>query len=100
MRNNFLDSPSFQKLHPNDGRPHNDSELCEILGVQSVRLCGRTSANVDNEPEVLGELINCDGLEIRKAEIEGELCPRCRRYEVPAIDGICSRCQNVLNGQK
>lgn len=75
-------------MHPNDGQRHNDSELCEILGVQSVQLSRKLSNNGD------------DTFVISKTEIEGALCQRCRRYEVSVAGEICSRCRDVLDELK
>lgn len=81
----FLSIFLFQKIHPSDGRRYNDSELCEILGVQSVQLLRKPSAEIGG------------AFAVKQTEIDGELCQRCRRFEVPVASEICSRCREVLD---
>ncbi|XP_059226112.1 isoleucine--tRNA ligase, mitochondrial [Stomoxys calcitrans] len=72
--------------HSNDNDANSDSELCEILQVQSVTLI----KSCDPSSEV----------DVDLTEIEGTLCPRCRRYAVISANEICSRCCKVLETQK
>lgn len=73
---------SLQKLHPIDGQTHNDSQLCEILQVQSVTL--RQSSH--------------NKLSLEKHDIDKKLCERCRRFAISSNKSICDRCNQVLKG--
>lgn len=67
-------------MHPNDGKVHKDSHLCEILQVQSIQLCH----SENNE------------LNVSKTEIDKNLCERCRRFAVGSPDQLCVRCERVM----
>lgn len=70
----------FQKLHPGDGLAHNDSDLCDLLQVQSIQLLEAP----------------CEKLTLEKEEIEAKLCDRCRRFAITSTETICNRCFIIL----
>ncbi|XP_075159796.1 isoleucyl-tRNA synthetase, mitochondrial [Haematobia irritans] len=63
-----------------------DSELCEILQVQTVTL------------QMVPDMIN--DLDVELTEIDSPLCPRCRRFAVATENEVCRRCCQVLEMQK
>uniref|UniRef100_A0A1A9W7X8 isoleucine--tRNA ligase n=1 Tax=Glossina brevipalpis TaxID=37001 RepID=A0A1A9W7X8_9MUSC len=73
----------LQHLHPSLNVSLTDSELCEILQVNSINLQSLTSTSSDF-------LINTES----RSDIE--LCPRCRRFAIQNNNDICQRCVSVL----
>ncbi|XP_053952529.1 isoleucine--tRNA ligase, mitochondrial isoform X1 [Anastrepha ludens] len=75
----------LRALHDGElGVQVSNSELCELLQVQSVSL--HPSHNVDS----------CS---IKMQKLNVALCARCRRYAVENIDSVCARCAHVLSSK-
>lgn len=70
----------FQILHPNDGKSHNNSHLCELLQVQSIEL-RQSSTNQ---------------LSLERNDNDIKLCDRCRRFAISSDEIVCQRCDRVL----
>lgn len=69
-------------LHPKSDDFIENSELCEILQLSSIKL------NSHKESDY----------KIRLEKISNSLCPRCRRFSLPNQDhSVCSRCTNILS---
>lgn len=69
---------SLLSLHPTLNEPVNNSELCEIFQVLSVKLVETKDTK----------------LQFSYKRANEEVCPRCRRFTT--ADGVCLRCQEVL----
>lgn len=70
----------FQKIHLVDGQAHSDSDLCEILQAQSVKLIPSDTSSIS----------------IEATETKGDICPRCRRFVLSGAGSVCIRCEQVL----
>lgn len=72
----------LQELHPALGEPLNNSELCEILQVGSVRLIKSDNSDIS----------------LTTTTLQTPLCPRCRRYSLNDDDQeTCKRCSAVMD---
>ncbi|XP_067644462.1 isoleucine--tRNA ligase, mitochondrial isoform X1 [Eurosta solidaginis] len=61
-----------------------DSELCELLQVQSVTL----------RPSNSSDMIN-----VKVEKLNLKLCARCRRFAVDSVDCVCTRCVHILSNK-
>lgn len=71
-------------LHPKSNEFIENSELCEILQLSSIKL------NISDSQS--------SNFEINLEQIDSNLCPRCRRFALSVNDNTtCGRCTNILN---
>lgn len=74
----------LQLMHPKISEKLNDSELCEILQVNSINL-------------ILNE--NLDNYRLHTSLSNEIRCARCRRYTVSDSTSLCNRCEVVLEAK-
>lgn len=73
-------------LHPHIEKSINNTELCEILQVQSIKLI-INNATINN-------------FNVNIINVNDKLCPRCRRFSIIDNEDICNRCEEVLTVKK
>lgn len=77
---NYINSK--QTLHPAEDEFINNTDLCEIFQVASIKLHKSNSS---------------EQLSLKTNPTNEELCPRCRRFGLKETDKtVCLRCDSVL----
>lgn len=72
----------LKTLHPIEDKFINNTDLCEILQVASIKLLKSNSSKE---------------LSLKTNPANEKLCPRCRRFGLKETDkSVCLRCDSVL----